>query len=296
MKRWAILLEVAMALSGNVDAAEGNHASKFPCPESEIAHYTACKITGAIEVNGNLDESVWSRAKFSPRFVDILTGDRTIHDTRAAILWDEANLYVAFRIEEPFVQAKYTNRNDPIYYDNDVEVFIAGRDAYYEFEINAFSTTYEVFFIWKDAYETGGFATAAEFSQAKLKPFNGVGFKNHPRGGRLGQFDWSFPGKRTAVAIDGTVNNDRDRDRGWTVELAFPWKGMGWLARADGRSFPPKEGDVWRMDFSRFNTYKEAVPAKDSGGWVWTRHGIWDSHIPECFAYVRFTTNAPVSP
>ena len=90
--------------------------------------------------------------------------------------------------------------------------------------------------------------------------------------------------------IDGTVNDDTDRDRGWTVELAFPWRGMAGLAQADGRSVPPKDGDVWRMDFSRFNQYREAPPAKDSGGWVWSRHGIMDSHIPECFPYIRFTT------
>jgi hypothetical protein len=269
----------------------GAEGQRFPCPENEIAKYTAYRTREAVQIDGRLDEPVWRKAPFSPRFVDILTGGRTIHDTRAAVVWDDDYLYIAFRIEEPFVHAKYTNRNDPIYYDNDVEVFIAGRDAYYEFEINAFNTTYEVFFIWQDAYPKGRFANSPEFSLDKLKPFNGVGFTNHPRGGRLGQFDWSLPGKRTAVAIDGTVNNDKDRDRGWSVELAFPWKGMAWLATADNRSLPPREGDVWRMDFSRFNTYKEAPPAKDSGGWVWTRHGIWDSHIPECFAHVRFTTN-----
>ena len=117
----------------------------------------------------------------------------------------------------------------------------------------------------------------------------------------MGNFNWSFPGKQTAVHIDGTVNDDKDRDRGWTVELAFPWKGLEWLAKADNRPLPPREGDVWRMDFSRFNTYKEPAPAKDSGGWVWTRHGIWDSHIPECFAHIRFSTNlvssiAPAAP
>jgi hypothetical protein len=265
--------------------------STFPCPENEIARYTAYRTREPIKVDGRLDEPVWKRTPLSPRFVDILSGGRAIHDTRAAVVWDEENLYIAFRVEEPFVRAKYTNRNDPIYYDNDLEVFIASRDAYYEFEVNAFNTTYEVFFIWKDAYDKGGFASAPEFSLDKLKPFNGVGFTNHPRGGRLGQFDWSFPGKRTAVAIDGTVNNDKDRDRGWTVELAFPWKGMQWLAKAENRALPPRDGDVWRMDFSRFNTYKEAPPANDSGGWVWTRHGIWDSHIPECFAHIRFTTN-----
>lgn len=293
MPRWsklaAALLFFASALVSCTAGAE--RPSQFPCPESEIAHYTAYHVREPIQIDGRLDEEAWQRSPRSPRFIDIITGARTIHDTRAAVLWDDTNLYVAYRIEEPFVRAKYTNQNDPIYYDNDVELFIAGRDAYYEFEINAFNTTYEVFFIWNDAYEKGGFADTPEFSRSKLKPFNGVGFKNHPRGARLGQFEWTFPGKRTAVLIDGTINNDSDRDRGWTVELAFPWKGLTWLAKADNRLLPPKEGDIWRMDFSRFNIYKEAPPAKDSGGWVWTRHGIWDSHIPECFAYIRFTTN-----
>src|SRR5258706_175303 len=83
-----------------------------------------------------------------------------------------------------------------------------------------------------------------EFVRSRLKSFNGVGFTNHPRGGRLGQFEWSFPGMKTAVHLDGTVNDDSDTDRGWTVELAFPWKGLKWLA-TDGRALPPKDGDVW---------------------------------------------------
>ena len=156
---------------------------------------------------------------------------------------------------------------------------------------HALNTTYEVFFLWEDAYEQGGFASGADFERTKLVPFNGVGFTRHPRGKRLGNFNWHFPGKQTAVFIDGTLNDDSDRDRGWSVELAFPWRGMEWFAKADGRALPPKQGDEWRMDFSRFNRYKEAAPAKDSGGWRWTRHGIWDSHIPECFARIRFTTN-----
>ena len=268
---------------------------KFPCPSNEIASYTAYHVTEPILLDGKLDEAVWKAAPTSPRYVDIISGQPPLHDTRAIVLWDNANLYVGIRVEEPHVHAKYTNRNDPIYYDNDVEVFIAGRDSYYEFELNAFNTSYEVFFIWDEAYEKSGFATAPEFARSTLKAFTGVGFKNHPRGGRLGNFDWSFPGKKTAVHIDGTINDDSDTDRGWTVELAFPWVGMKWLA-TDGRALPPKDADVWRMDFSRFNTYKAPPPAKDSGGWVWTPHGVWDSHIPECFAFIRFATNDVRSP
>ena len=198
---------------------------------------------------------------------------------------------MAYRGEEPFVHAKFTTNNSPIYYDNDVEFFVAGPDAYYEFEINGYNTTYEVFFVWEDAFQRGSFSSDPDFERSRLQPFNGVDFKTHPRGRRLGNFHWHFPGKKTAVFIDGTANNDADRDRGWTVELAFPWKGMAQLARGDNRSLPPRDGDVWRMDFSRFNQYKEAPPAKDSGGWFWSRHGVWDSHIPECFPYIQFTTN-----
>ena len=263
----------------------------FPCPTNEIAHYTAHRVSQPIKIDGRLDETAWKAAPMSPRFVDILSGQPVLHDTHATVLWDDEFLYVGYQLEEPNVRAKFTNYNDTIYYDNDVELFIAGRDSYYEFEINGFNTVYEVFFIWEEAYDKAGFSKAPEFARSKLKPFNGVDFKTHPRGGRLGNFDWPFPGKKTAVHIDGTVNNDKDKDRGWSVEVALPWKGMKWLA-TDGRALPPKDGDVWRMDFSRFNTYKAPAPAKDSGGWVWTRHGIWDSHIPECFAYIQFSTNA----
>ena len=278
-------------------AAEGGWS--FPCPTNEIARYTAHRAAGPIKIDGKLDEASWRTAPTSPRFVDIITGKPALHDTRATVMWDDENLYVGYRVQEPHLKAKYTNQNDPIYYDNDVELFIAGRDSYYELELNGYNTAYEVFFIWNDARDRAGFSKAPEFPKSDWVPFNGVGFTNHIRGGRMGNFKWTFPGKKTAVHLDGTVNDDRDKDRGWTVEVALPWKGMKWLA-TDGRALPPKEGDVWRMDFSRFNTYKASSPANDSGGWVWTRHGVWDSHIPECFAYIQFTTNtvsaAPAKP
>lgn len=284
-----LLFSVMLVAALPVLAQDGGW--KFPCPSNDIARYTAQRVSGPIHIDGRPDEPSWQTGPWSPRFTDILTGGPVIHDTRAAVLWDDTYLYVAYRVEEPFVHAKFTNHNDLIWQDNDVEFFIAGPDAYYEFELNAFNTAYEVFFAWTNSFAKSGLSNHPEFQDAKLVPFNGVGFTNHPRGGRVGNFEHTFPGMKTAVHIDGTLNDDSDRDRGWTVELAFPWQSMKWLA-TDGRALPPKNGDVWRMDFSRFNTYKEAPPAKDSGGWFWTRHGIWDSHIPECFVSVTFSTNA----
>jgi hypothetical protein len=263
----------------------------FPWPDDKIARYTAFRAAGPLAVDGRLDEPSWQLAPRSPRFVDLIRGTPAIHDTRAAVLWDDEYLYVGYWVEEPFVAASLTERDSLIYTDNDVELFIAGRDAYYEFEINALGTIYEVFFVWEEAYERSGYSALPEFARDApgAQPFNGVGFTTHPRGPRIGYWGWDFPGLKSAVHVDGTLNDNSDRDRGWTVELALPWAGMAQLARADGRALPPRSGDVWRMDFSRFNQYREAPPADDSSGWAWSAHGAWDSHIPECFPYITFS-------
>lgn len=266
----------------------------FPYPQEKIAHYTAYRVDSPLVIDGHLTKEAWLKAPRSPRFADLIHDTKAIHDTRAAVLWDDDYLYVAYWIEEPFVQAKFTERDSLIYEDNDVELFIAGQDGYYEFEINAFNTIYEVFFLWEDTYEAKGYNSLAEFNRnAKgVEAFDGVGFK-HPRGKRIGFWNWDYPKLKTAVQIDGTLNDNSDRDRGWTVELALPWQGLKHLA--DGRSLPPQEGDTWRMDFSRFNQYKEAAPAKDSGGWAWSSHGVWDSHIPECFPFIHFSEELVLS-
>src|SRR5699024_11875779 len=83
-----------------------------------------------------------------------VNGEPALYDTRTAVLWDDDYLYVGFWVEEPYVQAKITERDEPIFSENNVEVFIDGGDTYYEFEINALNTIYEVFFIWKNAYRS----------------------------------------------------------------------------------------------------------------------------------------------
>ena len=59
---------------------------------------------------------------------------------------------------------------------------------------------------------------------------------------------WEIPGLKSAVFVDGTLNDPRDTDRGWSVEIAFPWRVLAEQAR---RPAPPREGDQWRVNFSR---------------------------------------------
>jgi hypothetical protein len=289
MKKMVVVSHV-LFLTGLLSAVYGqpNYKSQERCREEDIPHYVAQKISDTLTVDGKLDEASWKNASRSNPFKDMISGASAHLNTHAAVLWDDQNLYVGYWIEEPDVTATLTRRDAPIYKDNDVELFIAGEDGYYEFEINSFGTIYEVLFFWMDAYEKKGYQDLPDLNRhAKgAKLFNGVGYK-HPRGRRIGFWKWDMPGLRSAVHVDGSINNSHDRDKGWSVEIAIPWSSLKILADGDGRSLPPKKGDEWRMDFSRFNVNKGT--ANDSGGWAWSPHGVWDSHVPECFTYIRFS-------
>jgi hypothetical protein len=275
-----------------VDATMGSLSSTYN--STLPARYTCYRAAGPICVDGKLDEPSWKTAPKSSAFVDIVTGEPAWFETRVALLWDDEYLYLGFWAEETDVWGTLTARDSKIYEENDLEVFIAGRDAYYEFEISALNTVYEVFWIWKDAFSRGWPGdlshTNSWFDPAarRTMTLDGVGGHVHPRGERWGFLDWDFPGLRTAVHVDGAVNSRAKTDRGWTAELAFPWRGMELLA--DGRALPPRDGDVWRIDCSRFEKIGAHGETLDPcAGWTWNRHGHYDSHIPEVFPYVTFS-------
>lgn len=267
---------------------------------ADVAAYTCYRAHQPLTIDGDLTKDAWQRAPRSPRFVDVVTGRPALLDTRAAALWDDEALYIAFWLDEPDVEAHVTERDAPIFWENDIEVFIDGGDCYYEFELNARNTIYEVFFIWQDAYTRGGRFDVPEFDlfSGRAVAFGGnfdragatFWYGAHPRGPRWAFPRWDFPGLRTAVRIDGTLNDPSDVDRGWTAELAFPWAGMGWLA--GDRPLPPRHGDEWRLLFARYQKLN-LLGNTAYTGWAWNRIGSIDNHAPQCFTRLRFSTEPP---
>jgi hypothetical protein len=227
----------------------------------------------------------------------MVTGDPAFFDTRAAALWDDDNLYIGFWVEEPFVEAHLTERDSLVFMENDVEVFIDGGDCYYEFEINALNTVYEVFFIWQDAYQRGGNFDVPEFDLISRKALSFGGNYDrsgwnfwrgtHPRGVRWAFTDWDFP-CLVCCAGGGAINDRQLCPKRGPWNSRFPWSGMNWLA--NGRPLPPHEGDVWNIFFGRFEKLEVAgTLPQPQPAWCWNKHGVLDTHLPEHFTKVQFS-------
>ncbi|MDR1419996.1 MAG: carbohydrate-binding family 9-like protein [Treponema sp.] len=257
-----------------------------------VARLNCLKARDVFPVDGCLDKPVWKGAEKSGRFVDLVTGGPSLLDTRAAALWDEKALYIAFWIEEPEVRASFTGRDSLVWYDNDVEFFIDGEDCYYECEINAFNTVYEAFFVYQDAlvkgsrFEQGGFDLYSRNVDVLSGFQDAARFRKHRRGRRWAFMDFDFPGMESAVRVDGKINDPSHVDRGWTVELAFPWEGFRILSPSG--NFPPQAGDSIRCQFFRFENLRANGRELAGAGWALNGHGAYDSHIPERFARLYF--------
>jgi hypothetical protein len=274
-----------------------NPTSGFTGDPSAAAHYICKQIEGPIHIDGDIQKPVWLSANWSPRLVDMVTGLPGLYDTRVAALWDQTHLYFAFWAEDPFVTAHLTERDSIIFQESDLEILIDGGDSYYELEVNALNTVYEVFFIWKDAYQRGSRWDIPEFDvfQPQALTFGGdydrVGstfwYGRHPRGLRWAFPNWDLPGLQTAVKVEGKINDPTTVDKGWSLEVAIPWASLSHLA--NGRSLPPQNGDEWRIFMGRFQKMTPSgIEVNPHPAWAMNKHGIYDTHLPECWTRVEF--------
>ena len=239
--------------------------------------YVVYRAAAGLRIDGRLDESSWSSTPWTDQFVDI-EGDRQPAPrfrTRAKMLWDDDNFYVAAKLEEPDVWATLTERDSVIFHDNDFEIFIdpdGDTHAYYELEVNALGTFWDLMLL--KPYRDGGPAINA----------------------------WDIAGLKIGVDVRGTLNRPGDRDEGWTVEIAMPWKILR-EAASDRR--PPKAGDRWRVNFSRVQWLVDVTDGRyakrlrpgtqdplPEHNWVWSPQGAINMHMPERWGHVLFS-NVP---
>ena len=233
-------------------------------------HYITYKAIDRINIDGLDHEASWQKAPWSDAFIDIEGKEVPTYKTQMKMLWDDTNLYVYAKLEEPHVWGTLKKRDTVIFYNNDFEIFIdpdGDTHNYMEFEMNALNTVWDLFL---------------------TKPY-----RNH---GKVLD-SWDIQGIETAVHVEGTLNNASDVDKGWSVEIAIPWDV---LKEANVHNDLPIN-EFWRFGFSRVNwqfdlTEGRYTRKKDAKGkylhennWVWSPQWVVNMHEPEKWGYVYFS-------
>jgi len=231
--------------------------------------YAIRRAKGPVRIDGRPNEDAWEAIPWSDKFVDILgsEGADPWLRTRMKILWDSTHIYFAADMEDPHLWGSITDSTEAVWHDNDFEVFIdpdGDNHNYFELEINALNTRNEVHF---------------------QRPYGDAG--------RSDRSAW-IDGLESRSHFRGTLNDHRDVDDGWTMEIAIPWSGF---ARYGTDGGPPSAGKVWRINFDRviWNLLPDSAGTgyirngpHRGNNWVFTPQGIVLMHVPEMWAYMQF--------
>ena len=217
--------------------------------QNAIPRYEVKRAITPINIDGKLDEKEWSSAP-AIEFVfpwEFQTGAK--QKTTAKLLWDDNYLYVSYDCVDADIVAVYTERDDPTYKDDAVEIFINPKPSqtgvYFGLEMNARAVLYD--YLMYD-------------SKYAFKRFN-------------------MQGVKLVSSIRGTLNVRGDKDEGWSLEVAIPWENFEEIAKR------PVAGTVWTANLNRWDGVE---PNKRHSNWSDPMQKTPNPHNPARFGQLVF--------
>jgi hypothetical protein len=168
-------------------------------------------------LDGKLDDRCWQKGAVIDHFASFWTKTPR-PGTFAYLVWDDDALYYAASMTDAELRSYGSKRNDTLWNGDVFELFFKpsrAKPEYFEFQANPRMFVFEMAFA----------ARGAEANVHTAAPL----------------------GSKAVVALDGTLDQPGDRDKGWTVEGRIPWSAF---ASGGGR---PKPGDEWLFALCRYD-------------------------------------------
>ncbi|MFA6110366.1 MAG: carbohydrate-binding family 9-like protein, partial [Candidatus Latescibacterota bacterium] len=136
-----LILTAAAILAGTCGAL----AQRSQDPPAEVPSCTILQARGPIVVDGRADEADW---KAAPAIDFIFPWDDVtkvpLQSTVARMLWDQDHLYLLYECVDPYLDAKVTQHDGPVWEEDAVEIFATPNpgnlNAYFGYEMNARGT------------------------------------------------------------------------------------------------------------------------------------------------------------
>lgn len=263
-----ILLFIALFIT-NIAICQESEWGKYASLMTPMSTYTIYKTDSEIIIDGRDKETDWAKTESLSDFGDIrgIEWPKPFLNTDVKILWDNQNLYVFARLEEPDLRGEMTQRDDLLYNENNFEIFIdpdGDTHNYFEIEVNVLNTIFDLFMT--KSYRDAGMAL----------------------------FTWDSPGFQSAIKANGTINNSSDTDNGWTVEMKIPF---ATLRKADLTKIP-RDKDIWKVNLMRIEweggnaaDKKNNPDGVKTNYWTWSPQGLISMHYPERWGLMQFSEN-----
>jgi hypothetical protein len=244
--------------------AEGQ-APATPKGDTKAPRIDVVKLKAGLtpRIDGKLDDAAWVNAASTGPFVNVETGAEDANSPvqgSAKLAWDELGMYLAFEVKDRDITGGFEKKPDQQLWTKDtVEVMIdpegdGDNNDYYEIQVNPQNLVFDSHF---DSYN---------------RPMQ---LPNGP----FGHQDWQS-GVKSAVTVNGTIDDPKDKDLGYVVELKIPWTTLRAKDKPDAT--PPKPGARWRI-----NLYA----MQNNGGVAWSPIlGQGNFHKASRFAYVTWLT------
>lgn len=239
------------ALGQATPADAASRGSQVPLPAD--ASYT---VHRAVDVTRTAllaaDDRAWSRA-------EVLAWGDAPYETRLRALWAPEGLYLRWDAEDPAPWATMTRRDDHLWDEEVVEIFLdpawAGKD-YWELEISPTNVVCDV---------------------RMVAP--------HPT--VTSDLTWNHEGLETAVRHEKNPDGTAKR---WIATAFAPWAGFRSLPLPAKVALPPVAGDAW--GFNAFRIERPNGPARPKDGAVsraWSPTGAASFHVPAAFRKFVFS-------
>jgi hypothetical protein len=187
---------------------------------SALPHLRVPRAPAGWNRDADLAALAWESLPALPPFVLAGGSSPAVQQTVVRVCYDADALYVRFDCQDRDIWANYTQRDDPLYDQEVVEVFIAPGSAaparYYEFEVSP-----------------NGMLLDALIDNPTSR-----------RADLRADFGWDCPGLRWWAERDDAAGR-------WSAALAIPWSAVG----APGQPAP-----IWRANFYRIERPRDAAP------------------------------------
>jgi hypothetical protein len=225
------------------------------CTKKQTSEHTieAIFTSESPTIDGVEDEAIWQQV--TPVFLrENGSGnkvEKSALQTLVKACYDDSTLYFLFECKDPDIWADFTQRDEYLWKEEVVEVFIDVDDVpetYVEIEVSPANVIFDSYIVDPENIDLP--ATAS--------------------------FD--LPGLKTGVNIQGTLNQRKDIDKSWTVEIAIPFRD---LANENIQKVGPDTRI--KLNFYRLDKNRETAPLS----YAWSPTGK-SFHKPSVFGNLIF--------